>query len=103
MLYYLFQYLHTLSFPGSGMFKYISFRASIAMILSLFFAMIIGRIIINRLQKHQIGETIRDLSIEGQLSKKGTPTMGGIIIIISILVPCLLVGRLDNIYMILMI
>lgn len=103
MLYYLFQYLHELSFPGAGMFKYISFRASIALLLSLFFAMIIGRQIIDRLRKMQIGETIRDLSIEGQLSKKGTPTMGGIIIIISILVPCLLVGKLDNIYMLLMI
>ena len=102
MLYYLFQYLDELNVPGAGMFKYVSFRASFALMLSLFFATVIGRRIINRLQQLQIGETIRDLSLEGQLSKKGTPTMGGIIIIISILVPCLLLGVLDNIYMILM-
>ncbi len=85
-----------------GVFRYISFRSGMALILSLFIATIIGRRLIARLQKMQIGETVRNLGIEGQLSKKGTPTMGGIIIIISILVPCLLVGRLDNIYMILM-
>ena len=85
-----------------GVFRYISFRSGMALILSLFIATIIGKRLIARLQKMQIGETVRNLGIEGQLSKKGTPTMGGIIIIISILVPCLLVGRLDNIYMILM-
>lgn len=102
MLYYLFQYLDELNVPGAGMFKYVTFRASFALMLSLFFATVIGRRIINKLQQLQIGETIRDLSIEGQLSKKGTPTMGGIIIIVSILVPCLLLGVLDNVYMILM-
>lgn len=85
-----------------GVFRYISFRSGMALILSLFIATIIGKRLIARLQKMQIGETVRNLGIEGQLSKKGTPTMGGIIIIISILMPCLLVGRLDNIYMILM-
>ena len=102
MLYPLFQYLDNLDIPGMGVFRYISFRSGMALILSLFIATIIGRRLIARLQKMQIGETVRNLGIEGQLSKKGTPTMGGIIIIISILVPCLLVGRLDNIYMILM-
>ena len=84
------------------MFGYISFRSVTALILSLFIATIIGRRIIDRLQMRQIGEIVRDLGLEGQMSKKGTPTMGGIIIIISILIPCLLVGRLTNIYMILM-
>lgn len=102
MLYDLFSYLNTIDIPGAGMFQYISFRSTLAFVISLFIAMIIGRKIINKLQKLQIGETIRDLSLEGQLSKKGTPTMGGIIIIIAILIPCLLVGRLNNIYMILM-
>lgn len=102
MLYDLFNYLNTIDIPGAGMFQYISFRSTLAFVISLFIAMIIGRKIINKLQKLQIGETIRDLSLEGQLSKKGTPTMGGIIIIIATLIPCLLVGRLNNIYMILM-
>ncbi len=103
MLYYLFQYLHDLSFPGAGVFKYISFRSGAALILSLFVSTIIGRRIINKLQLLQIGEVVRDLGLEGQMQKKGTPTMGGIIIIISILVPVLLLGKLGNIYMILMI
>lgn len=102
MLYDLFNYLNTIDIPGAGMFQYISFRSTLAFVISLFIAMIIGRKIINKLQKLQIGETIRDLSLEGQLSKKGTPTMGGIIIIIATIIPCLLVGRLNNIYMILM-
>lgn len=102
MLYYLFQYLDELNVPGAGMFKYVSFRAAFALMLSLFFATVIGRRIINKLQQLQIGETIRNLSLEGQLTKKGTPTMGGIIIIVSILVPCLLLGVLHNVYMILM-
>ena len=102
MLYYLFNYLDQLDFPGAGMFRYVSFRAALAVILSLLISTIIGRKIIDKLQKLQIGETIRDLGLEGQMSKKGTPTMGGIIIIISILVPVLLCGRLDNIYIILM-
>ncbi|MBO5721136.1 MAG: phospho-N-acetylmuramoyl-pentapeptide-transferase [Bacteroidales bacterium] len=102
MLYDFFNYLNTIDIPGAGMFQYISFRATLAFVLSLFIAMVIGRKIINKLQQMQIGETIRDLSLEGQLSKKGTPTMGGIIIIIATLMPCLLVGRLNNIYMILL-
>ena len=84
------------------MFKYISFRSGLALILSLFIATIIGKRIIDKLQYLQIGEIIRDLGLEGQMSKKGTPTMGGIIIIIAIIIPCLLVGKLENIYMILM-
>ena len=103
MLYYLFTFLDELDFPGAGMFKYVSFRAAMAVILSLLISTIIGRRIIDKLQKLQIGETIRDLGLEGQMSKKGTPTMGGIIIIISILVPVLLFARLDNIYIILMV
>ena len=103
MLYYLFQYLESMfDIPGARLFSYISFRSMAAFILSLFIATIIGRRIINRLQIRQIGELVRDLGLEGQMAKKGTSTMGGIIIIIAILVPCLLVGRLGNIYMILM-
>ncbi|MTK52089.1 phospho-N-acetylmuramoyl-pentapeptide-transferase [Paludibacter sp.] len=103
MLYYLFQYLHDLHVPGSGMFSFISFRAGMAFIFALLIATLIGRKIINYMQKKQIGETIRDMGLEGQLSKKGTPTMGGVIIIISILVPVLLFGILHNIYTVLMI
>ena len=84
------------------MWTYISFRAGVAMILSLFLSTIIGKRIIDSLRRHQIGETVRHLGLEGEDAKKGTPTMGGIIIILSILVPCLLVGRLDSVYMILM-
>jgi phospho-N-acetylmuramoyl-pentapeptide-transferase len=102
MLYYLFGYLEKLDFPGARMFHYISFRASLAVILSLFIALVIGKRLIRYLQKQQIGETIRDLGLEGQMQKKGTPTMGGIIILISILVPALLLCDLLNIYIILM-
>ena len=102
MFYYLFNYLDQLNFPGAGMFNYISFRAGVAFLLALLFSTLFGRKIINKLQELQIGETIRDLDLEGQMSKKGTPTMGGVIILMSILIPCLLVGVLDNIYMILM-
>ena len=102
MLYYLFHYLSQLDVPGAGMFKYISFRSAFAFIFSLLIATIIGKRIIRYLQKKQIGEVVRDLDLEGQLSKKGTPTMGGIIIIVAIIIPCLLFGRLENIYMILM-
>lgn len=103
MLYYLFQYLKELGVPGAGVFQYISFRAGLAAFISLVFATIIGRNIIHLLQKQQIGEIVRDLGLEGQLQKKGTPTMGGIIIIASILLPVLLLNKLDNIYVILMI
>lgn len=103
MLYDLFNYLDQLNFPGAGMFRYISFRSGLALILSLFISTTIGRRIINMLQRHQIGETIRNLGLEGQMSKKGTPTMGGVIIIIAILIPVLLCARLNNIYVWLMI
>lgn len=103
MLYYLFEYLDKLCISGAGVFKYISFRASLAGILSLLIALIAGKSIIAWLQKQQIGETIRELGLEGQMQKKGTPTMGGIIIIISILIPTLLLAKLTNIYVILMI
>ncbi len=103
MLYYLFQYLKELDVPGAGVFQYISFRAGMAAIISLVFATIIGKHIIHILQKQQIGEIVRDLGLEGQLQKKGTPTMGGIIIIASILLPVLLLNKLDNVYVLLMI
>jgi phospho-N-acetylmuramoyl-pentapeptide-transferase len=102
MLYYLFNYLDQIDVPGAGMFKYISFRSGLALILSLFISTAIGRRIIDKLQQLQIGETVRNLGLEGQMNKKGTPTMGGIIIIIAILVPVLLCARLENIYVILM-
>lgn len=88
---------------GSGLFQYITFRAGTAIILSLIISMVLGGRIIKFLQKQQIGETIRELGLEGQTSKKGTPTMGGIIIIAAILVPCLLMSKLDNIYIIVMV
>lgn len=103
MLYYLFQYLKELDVPGAGVFQYISFRAGMAAIISLVFATIIGKHIIHILQKQQIGEIVRDLGLEGQLQKRGTPTMGGIIIIASILLPVLLLNKLDNVYVLLMI
>lgn len=103
MLYYLFKYLDELDFPGAGMFHYITFRSACAIILSLLLVTIIGKRVIRILQKQQIGEEIRDLGLEGQMQKKGTPTMGGIIILLSILIPVLLFARLDNIYVQLMI
>ncbi len=103
MLYYLFHSLQEAGLPGAGLFQYISFRAVLALVLSLICATIIGRRVINMLQRQQIGETVRDLGLEGQLQKKGTPTMGGIIIIMSILIPVLLLCKLDNVYIILMI
>ena len=102
MLYHLFQYLDSLNFPGAGIFQYITFRSGCAIILSLFIAMVFGKKVIRILQKQQIGEEIRDLGLEGQMEKKGTPTMGGIIILLAILVPVLLFARLDNIYIQLM-
>ena len=103
MLYPIFKFLNEhYDMPGAGMFQYISFRAAVAVILALLFIIFFGRRIIRLLQRHQIGEEIRDLGLEGQLSKKGTPTMGGVIILLAILVPMLLVGRLDNVYVILM-
>ena len=102
MLYYLFKYLDKSGFSGAGVFNYITFRASLAGILGLLIALIAGKSIIKWLQKQQIGETIRELGLEGQMQKKGTPTMGGIIIILAIIIPTLLLARLDNIYVILM-
>jgi phospho-N-acetylmuramoyl-pentapeptide-transferase len=102
MLYDFFDYLNRLNVPGAGIFHYISFRSSMALILSLLLSTIIGRQIIDKLQKFQIGETVRNLGLEGQMQKKGTPTMGGIIIILSIVIPVFLLARLTNIYIILM-
>lgn len=104
MLYYLFEYLdQAYDIPGTGVFKYITFRAGLAIVLSLVVSLIFGKRIIRLLQKQQIGETIRDLGLEGQTQKAGTPTMGGLIIIAAILIPVLLVARLDNIYVLLLI
>jgi phospho-N-acetylmuramoyl-pentapeptide-transferase len=102
MLYYLFQYLHKLNVPGAGMFNYITFRSALAVITSLIISMLIGKSIIRYLQVKQVGEVVRDLGLEGQYQKKGTPSMGGIIILASIVVPVLLFAKLDNIYVILM-
>jgi len=102
MLYYLFTYLHdAFSFPGAGVFQYITFRAAAALITSLFISMIIGKRLINYLRKKQVGETVRDLGLDGQKQKQGTPTMGGLIILAAILVPSLLFAKLHNIYIIL--
>jgi len=103
MLYYLFEYLDKqFDVAGAGVFKFITFRASLAAILSLLIALFIGKRIINWLKAKQIGETIRTVGPESHFSKKGTPTMGGIIIIISILIPTLLTARLDNVYVLVM-
>jgi phospho-N-acetylmuramoyl-pentapeptide-transferase len=103
MFYYLFEYLHKLGLPGAGVFKYISFRSSMAVIVSLLIALIIGKRIILILRRKQIGESIRELGLEGQMQKKGTPTMGGIIILASILIPTILFADILNVYVILMI
>lgn len=103
MFYSLFQSLQDSGIPGARLMDYITFRTGIAFALSLLLALLAGRNIIHRLQKMQIGEVVRNLGLEGQMQKKGTPTMGGIIIIMAILVPCLLLGNLTNVYMILMI
>lgn len=102
MIYYLFQWLDDFGVPGARLMDYITFRSGCALVLSLFIAVIFGRKIIDRLQMMQVGEIIRDLGLEGQMKKTGTPTMGGVIIIIAILVPCLLVGNIGNVYMALM-
>ncbi len=104
MLYYLFDYIEkNFNFPGAGLFQYISFRAGAAALLSLIITITFGERLINYLRKKQVGEDIRDLGLEGQLQKKGTPTMGGLIIIAAILVPTLLMAKLDNVYVILLI
>ena len=103
MLYYLFEYLHKhYAFPGAGVFQYISFRASMAIIFSLIISMIFGKTIIAVLHKRQVGETIRDLGLAGEKQKQGTPTMGGLIIISAIIIPTLLFAKLHNVYIILM-
>lgn len=102
MIYTIFDSLREYHLPGWRLMDYITFRSGVAFVLALLMAVFVGRTIINRLQKMQVGEIIRNLDLEGQEKKRGTPTMGGIIIILSILVPCLLIGRLNNIYMIIM-
>ena len=99
MIYHLFQYLQKFDIPGQGLFSFLSFRAMLTSVTAMLIAVFIGRRIISWLQKKQIGETIRDLGLEGQMQKKGTPTMGGIIIIISIIVPVLLFCDLTNVYL----
>lgn len=103
MLYHLFDFIKDWDIPGARLMQYVSFRSAMALILALIISTVIGGRIIRHLQRLQIGETIRDLGVEGQLQKKGTPTMGGIIIIIAILVPVLLFAQLNNIYILLMI
>ena len=104
MLYHLFDYLENLyQFPGESLYQYISFRSAMAIILSLGISTIFGKKIINYLQRQQVGESVRDLGLEGQSQKAGTPTMGGIIIIIATLIPVLLFANLTNIYVILLI
>ncbi len=101
MLYYLFTWLHNaFDFPGAGVFQYISFRAAMALLTSLFISMIIGKRLIHFLKAKQVGESIRDLGLDGQQLKQGTPTMGGLIILSAILVPSLLFAKLHNIYII---
>ncbi len=103
MLYHLFKYLDEMyAVPGAGVFQYLSFRAAMAVITSLIISLLFGNRWINYLNKKQVGETIRDLGLEGQLEKQGTPTMGGLIILASILIPALLFARLDNIYVLMM-
>ena len=103
MLYYLFDYLNNFNFPGAGLFGYISFRAALALVSSLIVSVVIGKRVIKALQNQQIGETVRDLGLSRQLEKSGTPTMGGIIILGSILIPTLLFAKIHNIYVITMI
>ena len=103
MLNYLFEYLNELDFPGAGLFQYISFRAGMAAFLSLLITITFGHRLIDLLRKFQMGESIRDLGLEGQMEKQGTPTMGGIIIISAIVIPTLLFADLQNIYIILLV
>lgn len=104
MLYYLFTYLDQhFNMPGAGVFQYITFRTTMAVIVSLVISLLMGKSLIAYLHRQQVGETIRDLGLEGQKEKQGTPTMGGLIILAAILIPTLLFAKLDNIYIILMI
>ncbi len=102
MLYYLFKYLDELNVPGAGVFQYITFRTLLALVVSLIISMVLGKRIINLLRRMQVGETVRDLGLEGQLKKQGTPTMGGLMILAAIVIPTLLFARLENVYIILM-
>src|SRR5450759_671364 len=102
MLYYLFDYLKSLDFPGARLFTFISFRSAAAVITSLIISLLIGKRIIYYLQRKQVGEVVRDLGLEGQYKKQGTPSMGGIIILASIIIPTLLFGKIGNVYIILM-
>jgi phospho-N-acetylmuramoyl-pentapeptide-transferase len=103
MLYYLFSWLDSsFDFPGAGVFQYISFRAAAAVITSLLITIVFGKKLINFLRRKQVGETVRDLGLEGQKAKEGTPTMGGLIILAAILIPTLLFAKLDNVYVIIM-
>jgi phospho-N-acetylmuramoyl-pentapeptide-transferase len=102
MIYHLFKYLDQFDFPGAGMFQYLSFRAAFTVITSLVISMLFGKRIIKMLHRKQIGESVRDLGLEGQKQKQGTPTMGGIIILASIVIPVLLFANLTNVYIILM-
>ena len=102
MLYYLFNYLDSLHFPGARLFTFISFRSAAAVITSLIISLLIGKWIILYLQKKQVGEVVRNLGLEGQYKKEGTPSMGGIIILASIIIPTLLFGKIGNIYIVLM-
>ncbi len=104
MLYYLFEYLDKiLDIPGTGVFQYITFRSGLAVLLSLLLSTIYGKRVINFLRNQQVGETVRELGLEGQTQKAGTPTMGGLIIIMATLIPVILLARLDNIYIILLV
>ncbi|WKK65392.1 phospho-N-acetylmuramoyl-pentapeptide-transferase [Lutimonas zeaxanthinifaciens] len=104
MLYYLFEFLdENTSLPGTGLFQYISFRSALAFAFSLLISTIYGRKIIDKLRRLQVGESIRDLGLEGQVQKQGTPTMGGVIIILATLIPVFLFAKLDNIYIIILI
>lgn len=104
MLYHFFEYIDKYyNVPGAGLWQYITFRAAAAIILSLVISLVFGGKIITKLKRLQIGETVRELGLDGQKAKEGTPTMGGIIIIMAILIPCLLLARLDNVYILLMI
>lgn len=102
MLHTLFEYLHELNIPGAGVFQYISFRAAMALIFSLIIATVIGKKVISFLRKKEVGDDIRDLGLQGQLEKKGTPTMGGIIILAAIIIPTCLFAKLSNIYTLMM-
>src|SRR5215831_19177789 len=102
MLYYFFTSLSKYNISGAGLFQYITFRAAMAVVLSLFIATVYGKRLINFLKRKQIGETVRDLGLAGEQQKKGTPTMGGIIILLAILIPTLLFADLDKVYVRLM-